>query len=74
MGTRNRRLRPVLVRLALDGTRLLAGEPRDAIPSLAGSGGRKSYRWVVWGPPAAKVTLSVDSETGGVESRVLELK
>jgi hypothetical protein len=74
MGVRNRDPRPTFVRLNLEGQRILAGPPRDAVPSLPGSGGRRKTRWTVSGAPGSKVTLVVDAEKGGMDSRALELK
>ena len=45
-GVQTRRTPPVLVRLKAGDARLLAGKPLDRIPTLAGSGGRKEYRWL----------------------------
>lgn len=71
-GRRTGEIRPALVKLVLDaGAALAAGPPQELVRELAGSGGRREFRWLVRGgrPAEWKVTLSTDN-AGTSEARV----
>jgi hypothetical protein len=74
-GTRTGRAFPVLVRLKAGSARLLAGKPLDRIPTVAGSGGRKEYRWLLLAPEQVKAaTLEVSCPQAGRVVKELPLK
>ena len=74
-GVRTRKAPPVLVRLDLGGARLLAGRSREQIDALAGSGGRKEFRWLVLAPEGVElISLDVSSPKAGRVARTIELK
>lgn len=71
-GRRTGEIRPALVKLVLDpGATLAAGSPQELVRELAGSGGRREFRWLVRGgrPGEWKVTLATDN-AGTSEARV----
>jgi hypothetical protein len=49
-------------------------EKTNSVPTLAGSGSRQSYEWVITGRPGAAVTLTVVSQKGGADTATLTLK
>lgn len=55
-GVRTRKAPPVLVRLELAGATVLAGRPREQLDTLAGSGGRQTFRWLILAPEALRET------------------
>jgi hypothetical protein len=74
-GVHTRKAPPVLVRLDLGGARLLAGRERERIDALAGSGGRKEFRWLVLAPEGVtSISLDVSSPKAGRVARTIELK
>ncbi len=46
-GVRTRQADPVLVRLQAEDVKILAGKPLERIDSLNGSGGRRTFRWLI---------------------------
>ena len=73
-GVRTRKAPPVLVRLKLGKATLLAGETLTRIDALAGSGGRREFRWLVLAPAEAKsVTIEASCPKAGSASRGIDL-
>ena len=73
-GVRTRKAPPVLVRLKLGKATLLAGQALNRIDTLAGSGGRREFRWLVLAPAGVKeITLEASTPKAGAASRAIEL-
>jgi hypothetical protein len=65
-GERTRAIRPARLRLVLaDDAQLIAGEARHLVSSLDGSGGRRSFRWLVRAGSLEDVRLEVDTDNAG---------
>jgi hypothetical protein len=74
-GVRTRQADPVLVRLKADGAKILAGRALNRIETLAGSGGRQEFRWLVLVPDTIKtIILEVATHKAGRVVKVIELK
>jgi len=71
-GRRTRVPRPIAVRLALpDGASLVAGNALELVRELGGTGARREFRWLVRGPSADGIAVSIDSDYAGKsEARV----
>ena len=74
-GVRSRSVRPTMVQLGVDPGDIVSGAPKtNFIPTLAGSGRRQSYEWIVRSKPGATVTLKAVSHKGGSATASLTLK
>jgi hypothetical protein len=74
-GVRTRQADPVLVRLKADGAKILAGRAVDRIETLAGSGGRQEFRWLVLAPERVdSIALEVATPKAGRVVRLIELR
>lgn len=72
---RTQTLRPARVRLVLpDGATLLAGQPRELVRDLGGSGGRAELRWLVRTDHPGDLRVEVDTDQAGVASSGFEVK
>lgn len=60
-GTRTRQAAPVLVRLDPGAARIVAGQPLERVPSLAGSGGLREFRWVVLVPAEGQKDVTIEA-------------
>jgi hypothetical protein len=70
-----RAVKPVLVQLGVEPAAIVSGNPKtNVLPSLAGSGRREKYEWIVRGKPGQQVTLKVVAEKGGTATETLTLK
>jgi hypothetical protein len=68
-------MRPAKVVLVLPAAaRLVAGNPRELCRELAGSGGRQEYTWLVQGPDAMELAVSVETDHAGQVLRKAEVK
>jgi hypothetical protein len=68
-------VRPVRLRLSLpDGATVLAGRRQELVRDLAGSGGRKEFRWLVRGAAPSAMKIMVDSDGAGASSAAPEVK
>lgn len=67
--------RPAKIRLVLPaaGT-LLGGAAQELLSDLPGSGGRKECTWLVQGPAAMEIAVSVESTHAGTDTRKAEEK
>ena len=71
---RTRTVRPALVHLVLpEAGALLAGRKREQVSSLAGSGGRHEFTWLVTGPDGMEIGVSVDTTHAGVAQKKAEV-
>ncbi len=74
-GVRTRKAPPVLVRLVPGKARLLAGRPLERIETLAGSGARRDFSWLIQAPEGVdSVLLQVSCPKGGRVERQIDLK
>ncbi len=62
MAVRNKRARPLVLQLDVDLDHILSGSRVTKIWSLAGSGGRKSFRWIIRAADQSIVTIKIHSE------------
>jgi len=74
-GVTTRAVKPVMVQLGVPPESIVTGaEKTMTIPSLAGSGGRRSFDWVVTAKPGTTATISVASQKGGRDTATVTLK
>jgi small ligand-binding sensory domain FIST len=74
-GVTARAVKPVMVQLGVPPESIVTGsEKTNSIPTLAGSGSRQSYEWVITAKPGSTVTLKVVSQKGGADTATLTLK
>src|SRR5262249_13112991 len=52
----------------------LGGEVQELLSDLPGSGGRKEYTWLVQGPEAMEIAVSVETAHAGATTRKAEEK
>jgi len=64
-----------MVQLGVDPNDLVSGSPKtNFFQSLAGSGRRQSYDWIIRGKPGTSITLKVVSLKGGTDTATLKLE
>jgi hypothetical protein len=74
-GVRSRSVRPTMVQLGVDPSDIVSGAPKtNFFPTLAGSGRRQTYEWIVKGKPGSSVTLKAVSQKGGTATVNIALK
>jgi len=73
-GVRTRQAPPVLVRLDPKAGKILAGRALERVESLAGSGGRREFRWLVLATEGGAVALEATSPRAGSAVRSVDLK
>ena len=74
-GVTARSVKPVMVQLGVPPESIVTGSEKTSfVPTLAGSGTRQSYEWVIKGKPGSAVILKVVSQKGGADSATLTLK
>jgi hypothetical protein len=74
-GIRSRSVKPTMVQLGVDPADIVSGAPKtNFFPTLAGSGRRQTYEWIVKGKPGSTVTLKVVAQKAGTATAVLGLK
>jgi hypothetical protein len=74
-GVTARSVKPVMVQLGVPPESIITGsEKTNFIPTIAGSGSRQSYEWVITGKPGSVVTLKAVSQKGGADTATLTLK
>jgi len=74
-GVVSRAVKPVMVRLDVPPDSIVTGaEKISALPTLAGSGSRESYEWVIAAAPGSSVTLTVMSQKGGSDRATIALR
>jgi hypothetical protein len=65
-GIRSRAVKPTMVQLEVAPEDIVSGAAKtNFFPTLAGSGRRQTYEWIVKGKPGATVRLRVVSQKGG---------
>lgn len=73
MARRNQRARPYVVRLSTDDEDMVTGQRIERVWSLAGSGGREDYRWIIKAPDDSDLTITVFSDKYGEFERTVKL-
>ena len=74
MAKKNKRARPLVVRLDVPNDTIVSGQKVNRIWSLQGSGTRQWYKWILKGKPEKKVTITLFSEKFGSKSISISLK
>ncbi|MCP3903211.1 MAG: hypothetical protein GY715_06195 [Planctomycetes bacterium] len=74
MAQRNRRARPYVVRLDVTNEQILTGQRVHKVWSVAGSGGRHEYRWIIRADDDSDLTITVYSEKFGGFDRTVRLR
>ena len=74
MAVSNRRARPYVVRLSVPMDRIVNGQRVHKVWSVAGSGGREPFRWIVRAPEGGELTITVYSEKFGEFKRQVVLE
>jgi len=65
MARRNQRARPYVVRLSVPHEDIITGRRVNKVWSLAGSGGRETFRWIIKAPDDTDLTITVYSDKYG---------
>lgn len=74
-GVQSRSVKPTMVQLGVDPADIVSGAPKtNVFPTLAGSGRRQTYEWIIRGKPGSTVTLKVISQKAGTATAALVLK
>jgi hypothetical protein len=74
-GIRSRAVRPTMVQLQVPPEDIVSGAAKtNYVPTIAGSGRRQSYEWIIRGKPGSTVDVRVMSHKGGTVTRQLTLK
>ncbi len=74
-GQTSRSVKPTMVQLGLEPGAVLSGSAKtNFLPTLAGSGGRAKYEWLIKGKTGEVVELLVRSEKGGTATARVTLK
>lgn len=72
---RSRSVKPTMVQLGVDPADIVSGAPKTSFfPTLAGSGRRQAYEWIIKGRPGATIVVKAVAEKGGVATASLTLK
>lgn len=74
MAVRNRRARPFVVRLDTPVENVLSGQRVSKIWSVAGSGGRNDFRWIVRAADGSALTITLYSEKYGQSGTTVTLE
>ncbi|MBC8310311.1 MAG: hypothetical protein ISR75_05120 [Phycisphaerales bacterium] len=74
MAKKNKRARPLVVRLDVPNDTIVSGQKVNRIWSLQGSGTRQWYKWILKGKPEKKVTITLFSEKFGSKTISVSLK
>jgi hypothetical protein len=70
-----RSVKPTMVQLGVDPGAVLSGNAKtNFLPTLAGSGSRASYEWLIKGKTGETVELLVQSDKGGTATARVTLK
>jgi hypothetical protein len=70
---RTETIRPAKVRLLLpEAGKRLGGNVQELLYDLPGSGGRKEYQWLVHGPDAMEIAVTVETTHAGTATRTAE--
>ena len=74
-GVQARAVKPVVVQLGVPPESIVTGSQKTTlVPTLAGSGTRQSFEWVIKGVPGSTVTLKAVSQKSGTDTATLTLR
>jgi len=74
-GVRSRAVAPVMVQLGVDPSAIVTGDAKTSfVQTLAGSGARKRFTWIVEGRAGAQVELRARSQKSGLDSTTITLR
>jgi hypothetical protein len=74
-GVRSRSVKPTMVQLDVPPDDIVSGAAKtNFIPTLAGSGRRQTYEWIIKGTPGSAVNVRVVSQKGGRAMQAVTLK
>jgi hypothetical protein len=74
-GVRSRSVKPTMVQIGVDPNDIVSGSPKTAFfPTLAGSGRRQTYEWIIKGKPGSTITVKAVAQKGGAATTTLTLK
>ena len=74
-GVRSRAVKPTMVQLGVDPADIVSGAPKtNFFQTLAGSGRRETYEWIVKGKPGSTITLKAVAQKGGTATAAIALK
>ncbi|MBA3297986.1 MAG: hypothetical protein H0U19_13735 [Acidobacteria bacterium] len=72
---RARSVKPTMVQIGVDPDDIVSGAPKTSFfPTLAGTGRRQSYEWIIKGKPGSTMTLKAVAQKGGSATTTLTLK
>jgi len=70
-----RSVKPIMVQLGVPPDSIITGnEKTNSINTLAGTGTRQSFEWVIKGKPAQAITLKVVSQKSGTDTTTITLQ
>jgi hypothetical protein len=74
-GVRSRSVKPTMVQLGVDPADIISGAPKTSFfPTLAGSGRRQAYEWIVRGKPGSTITVKAVAQKGGSATATITLR
>ena len=74
-GARSRSVKPTMVQIGVDPDDIVSGAAKTVFfQSLAGTGRRQTYEWIVRGKPGSTITLKAVAQKGGTATTTLTLK
>ena len=74
-GVRSRSVKPTMVQLGVNAEDIVSGDPKtNFFPTLAGSGRRQSYDWIIKGKAGSSITVKAMAQKGGTATATVVLK
>ena len=74
-GVRSRSVSPTMVQLGVDPNDIISGSPKtNFFPTLAGTGRRQAYEWIIRGKAGSTVDLKAVAQKGGSATATITLK
>jgi hypothetical protein len=74
-GVRSRSVKPTMVQLGVAPEDIVSGSAKtNFFPTLAGSGRRQAYEWIIKGKLGSTMTLKAVAQKGGTATATLTLK
>jgi len=74
-GVASRSVKPTMVQLGAAPEAFISGNPKtNFIPTLAGTGGRQKFEWLIKGKAGSTLELKVISDKGGTDKAAITLK
>jgi hypothetical protein len=74
-GVRSRSVKPTMVQLGVNPEDIVSGDAKtNFFPTLAGTGRRQSYNWIIKGKPGSSITVKAMAQKGGTATATVVLK